>query len=292
MQLIWKNGQKYILNNKPLLIAWFTCLLLLSACGAETTSNPTPSETLGPVTISANINPNGEITLTGTSFQLVGTKDLGAGWWELGFAAVLYEAKNNQYTLFVLYPDSNGEVIRQEYAIGRPFEINFNNDQWVKKIAQDGNGNVVVYIEPSAGSPTMTAGSPTPTAVSAEAVATSTQEIVTPKDLGLSDPVEFINYYFRNINERNYQITWSLLSLNFINTNNSPSQGGYQGYVDFWNSVRQVDIIDVDIESQNNDSARVNVNMTIHYENGFTAGARQRFSLIYDLSRNTWLFNG
>jgi len=281
-----------MLNKKPLLIAWFSCLLLLSACGVETTSSPTPSETLGPVTISANINPNGEITLTGTSFQLVGTKDLGAGWWELGFAAVLYEAKNNQYTLFVLYPDSTGEVIRQEYAIGRPFEINFNNDKWVKKIAQDGNGNVVVYIEPNAGSPTMTTGLPTPTAVATEAVTTSTQEIVTPKDLGLSDPVEFINYYFRNINERNYQMTWSLLSLNFINTNNSPSQGGYQGYVDFWNSVRQVDIINVGIESQNNEAAEVNVTMTIHYENGFSASASQRFSLIYDLSRNTWLFNG
>ena len=288
-----------MLNKKSLLIAWFACLWLLSACRVETTSNPTPSETPGPVPISANINPNGEITLTGTSFQLVGTKDLGAGWWELGFAAVLYEAKNNQYTLFVLYPDSNGEVIRQEYAIGRPFEINFNNDKWVKKIAQDDNGNVVVYIEPNAGSltmttgsPTMTTGSPTATAVSAEAVATPTQEIVTPNNSGLSDPVEFINYYFRNINDRNYQMTWSLLSPDFINANNSPSQGGYQGYVDFWNSVRQVDIINVDIESQNNEAARVNVNMTIYYENGFTASARQRFSLIHDLSRNTWLFNG
>jgi hypothetical protein len=283
--------------NKPPLITWFTCLLLLSACGAKTTIIATPSVTPGPVTISATINADGTTTLSGGDFQLVGTKDLGPGW-DLGFAATLYEAKNKQYTLSVLHQDSNWEVIRQEYAIGRPFEVNFNNEQWVKKIAHDGNGNVVVYVEPKAGSSTPTAGSSTPTvgsstptAASTKAVSTSTKEVVVLPDLGLSDPVEFINYYFKNINDRNYQMTWSLLSQNFINRMNSPAQGGYQGYVNFWNTVKQVDIIDVAIQSQNNNSAIVNVNMTIHYEDGSTASWHPQFSLVYDHSRNTWLFN-
>jgi hypothetical protein len=294
------------MNKKPPLITWFTCLLLLSACGAQTTPQPTPSVDPGPVTISAEINSDGITTLSGTDFPLVNTKGLGVGWWELSFAATLYEAKDKQHTLYILHQERNGEVIRQEYAIGRPFEINFNNDQWVKKIDHDGNGNAVVYVEPTAGSSAPTASSPAPTAskstptmgssaptaVAATAVPTSTTEVVVLPDLGLSNPVDFINFYFKNINDRNYQMTWSLLSQNFINIMNSPSQGGYQGYVDFWNTARQVEIIDIVIESQNDNSATVNVNMTVRYENGITTSGYQHFSLIYEKARNTWLFDG
>jgi hypothetical protein len=274
---------------------------------------PTPSVTPGPVTISAEIKSDGQTTLSGLDFQLVGTKGLGVGWWELGFAATLYEAKDKQYTLYVLYQAGNGEVIQQEYAIGRPFEIHFNHDQWVRKIDRDGNGNAVVYIEPkanpllptaasptptaalstpTAGSLTPTGASLTPTAISTMAEPTSTQEVVVPPDLGLSDPVDFINFYFTNINARNYQMTWSLLSEHFISTMNSPAQGGYQGYVDYWNTARQVDILDVAIEGQDGSSARVDVNMTVHYENGKTINWHQHFSLIYEIARNTWLFDG
>jgi hypothetical protein len=300
-------------NRKPPLIPWFTCLLLLSACGPIVIIPPTPSITPGPVTISAEINSNGQTSLSGPNFQLVGTKGLGVGWWELGFAATLYEAKDKHYTLYILYQAGNGEVIQQEYAIGRPFEIHFNHDQWVKRIDHDGNGNAVVYIEPTAISltptmlspaPTMASPTPTaalskptpalstPTAVPTMAEPTATQEVLVPPNLGLSDPVDFINFYFSNINARNYPLTWSLLSEKFINTMNNPAQGGYQGYVDYWNTARRVDILDVAIESQDGSSARVNVNMTVQYENGKTINWHQHFSLIYENARNTWLFDG
>lgn len=73
---------------------------------------------------------------------------------------------------------------------------------------------------------------------------------------------------------------------------NSPAQGGYQGYVDYWNTARRVDILDGAIESQDGSSARVNVNMTVQYENGKTINWHQHFSLIYENARNTWLFDG
>jgi hypothetical protein len=302
-----------MLNKKPALIAWLTCLLLLSACGAKTINTPAPTVAPAPVIISAEINSNGQTTLSGTNFLLVGTKGLGVGWCELGFAATQYAAKEKQYTLYILHQESGGEVIQQEYAIGRPFEIHFNQAQWVKRIDHDVNGNAVVYVEPATISSTPTAASPTPTAipstptaplstptaasstptaVSTLAEPTSTEEVLVTPNLSLSDPVEFINFYFRNINARNYQLTWSLLSEHFINTMNSPAQGGYQGYVDYWNTARQVDILDVAIESQNGGSARVNVNMTVQYENGKTINWHQHFSLIYENARNTWLFDG
>ncbi len=299
--------------KKPALLTWLICLLLISACGHQTIIPPTPTFTPGPVAISAEINSNGQTSLSGTEFQLVGTKGLGVGWWELGFAATLYTAKEKQYTLFVLYQAGNGEVVQQEFAIGRPFEIHFNPAQWVKKMERDANGNGVAYVEPTPGALTPTAASPTPTGelptpmqelpvpttasstpteVATLPEPTSTQTAVLTPDLDLADPVEFINFYFGNINVRNYPLTWSLLSEHFIDTMNSPAQGGYQGYVDYWNTARRVDILDVAIESQDGTSARVNVNMTVHYEDGRTINWHQHFSLVYEHARNTWLFDG
>jgi hypothetical protein len=63
--------------------------------------------------------------------------------------------------------------------------------------------------------------------------------------LPVQTPQDFIFYYFNNINSRNYTLTWSLLSDRFKNTLNGPSQGGYQVYVDFWDSVKQVTVSDV-----------------------------------------------
>ena len=309
-----------MLSKTSPLMTWFIFLLLLAACGTETVIPPTPTITPSPVTISAGINSDGQTTLSGADFQLVGTKGLGVGWWELGFAATLYTAKEKQNTLFVLYQAGNGEVVQQEFAIGRPFDIHFNPVQWVKRLERDANGNAVIYVEPTprsstqtaasstattvspfptAGLPTPTAGLPVPTAASSTPTAvatmpepTSTPEMMLTPDLDLSDPVEFINFYFGNINARNYPLTWSLLSSHFIDTMNSPAQGGYQGYVDYWNTARQVDILDVAVESQNGSSARVNVNMTVQYENEKTINWHQHFSLIYEHARNTWLFDG
>jgi hypothetical protein len=309
-----------MLNIKPALLTWLTCLLLLAACGPETIIPPTPTLTPGPVTISASINSDGQTTLSGADFQLVGTKGLGVGWWELGFAATLYTAKEKQNTLFVLYQAGNGEVVQQEFAIGRPFDIHFNPVQWVKKLERDANGNAVIYVEPTPGSstqsaasstattvspfptaglPTPTAGLPVPTAASSTPTAvatmpepTSTPEVMLTPDLDLSDPVEFINFYFGNINARNYPLTWSLLSSHFIDTMNSPAQGGYQGYVDYWNTARQVYILNVAVENQDAASARVNVFMSVDYVDGRSISWHQHFTLIYEPARNTWLFDG
>jgi hypothetical protein len=104
-------------------------------------------------------------------------------------------------------------------------------------------------------------------------------------------PDQFIRYYYSNLNQRNYQRTWSLLSDSFKYANNGPDQGGFLGYANFWDTVKRVDIFGVTVTSQSGGYAVVNVNMQYTYKNGVIASNLQTFNLIYDYGRGTWLFN-
>jgi hypothetical protein len=102
---------------------------------------------------------------------------------------------------------------------------------------------------------------------------------------------QFIHTYFQEINSRNYENTWSLLSDAFKASRNSPQNGGYQGYVDFWNTVDRVEILEIKILEQSSQSAEVVVIANYHYKNGVTTTGKQDFYFIYDFTRNTWLFD-
>jgi hypothetical protein len=67
--------------------------------------------------------------------------------WDVGFETTLNKASTRQNTLFILYKDDSGQIVQQEYAINEPFEINFSNEQWVRQIKHDGNGNIIVAVE-------------------------------------------------------------------------------------------------------------------------------------------------
>jgi hypothetical protein len=93
------------------------------------------------------MNQNGEIILSGTaSYPLVGSEMLGVSW-DVGFETTLNKAQSTQYSLFILYQDDNGQIVQQEYAINEPFEVNFSDEQWVKKIHSVGDGNIIVEVE-------------------------------------------------------------------------------------------------------------------------------------------------
>lgn len=102
---------------------------------------------------------------------------------------------------------------------------------------------------------------------------------------------QFIRMYFQEINSRNYETTWSLLSEAFKASRNSPQNGGYQGYVDFWNTMDRVEILEINILEQSSQSAEVFVVANYHYKNGVTTTGKQNFYFIYDFTGNTWLFD-
>jgi len=103
-------------------------------------------------------------------------------------------------------------------------------------------------------------------------------------------PQDFISYYFDNINSRNFPLTWSLLSDRFQNNLNGSSQDGYQVYIDFWNTVNQVTVLDVTHMCQD-DLCAVNVTMRLDYYNGQSDTSIYPYTLTYDHARNIWLFD-
>ncbi len=131
------------------------------------------------------------------------------------------------------------------------------------------------------------------TAITATPVPTGTPSVPTHTIVPTpSNSVEpFIRTYFEAINRRNYEYAWSLLSEAFKASRNSPQNGGYQGYVDFWNSVDRVEIVEIRILEQTSQSAEVFVVANYHYQNGATTTGEQTFYLSYDFTRNTWLFD-
>ena len=108
------------------------------------------------------------------------------------------------------------------------------------------------------------------------------------KNLGIE---EFVRFYYANINMRNYKLTWSFLTPKFINLANPPSEGGYQGYVDWWNTIDHVNVTEVDIITKDESSATIQVSAIYHYKKGITEKSILHFYLIFDSSRSTWLFD-
>jgi hypothetical protein len=95
-----------------------------------------------------------------------------------------------------------------------------------------------------------------------------------------SDPADFIRFYYENINDRNYDLTWSLLSEEFKSVFNP---GGKNPYMDFWNTVSRVDIYSVEQTKIADNSAVVIISSNIQ--------ARQlNYYLRRNNSQSNWMF--
>jgi len=103
-------------------------------------------------------------------------------------------------------------------------------------------------------------------------------------------PCGFISFYFDNINTRNYTLTWSLLTDRFKNSLGNSSESGYQVYVDFWNTVKKVTVIDCNFVRQG-DLCAVDTSLQMVYNNGQFNTTTYPYTLTYDHIRNTWLFD-
>lgn len=100
---------------------------------------------------------------------------------------------------------------------------------------------------------------------------------------------QFIRLYYDTINKKDYETSWNMLSDTFKADMHGPEKGGRQGYVDFWNTVDSVEIVDITIVKQDNNSATVHIKATYNYAYGATPSDRDHY-FTFDKVKNTWLF--
>jgi hypothetical protein len=100
----------------------------------------------------------------------------------------------------------------------------------------------------------------------------------------------FIRDYFDAINSRNYELTWSLLTDAFKNNINRSAQSAYQEYMDYWNTVSLVVVKDVYAVCQS-DLCATNATLQLYYYEGRVSTDTYPYTLIFDHTRNTWLFD-
>jgi len=137
-----------------------------------------------------------------------------------------------------------------------------------------------------------------PAATAIPATPTLALPTLTPQPLptqtsapAVQSPEQFIRYYYDHINISDYALTWSLLSERFKNRLNSPAQGGYQGYVDFWDTVHRVEITRVEVVGQTGITAELIVSANYYFKNGTVTSTRDTFHLVFNIPRSTWLFD-
>jgi hypothetical protein len=95
-----------------------------------------------------------------------------------------------------------------------------------------------------------------------------------------SDPVDFIYFYYENINDRNYDLTWSLLSDDFKSVFNP---GGKNPYMDFWNTVSNVEIYSAE-------QTKISDNATVVVINSNIRRDQLNYYLLRNNAQSNWLF--
>lgn len=63
-----------------------------------------------------------------------------------------------------------------------------------------------------------------------------------------------------------------------------------QPYIDWWDTVQRVDVLDVDATHINSTGATVNVRLRFTYKDGRVVEDTIKWELIPDLSGDSWLF--
>ena len=109
---------------------------------------------------------------------------------------------------------------------------------------------------------------------------------VTETPSNYADPKMFIQEYFAFLNQQRHEEAWSKLSNQF-----KTSSGGYEDYVSFWETVDEIEIVKMEITSQNNTQVLVYVEVNYYYKAGYTTIGHTTYKLVKDPSNSSWLFD-
>lgn len=100
-------------------------------------------------------------------------------------------------------------------------------------------------------------------------------------------PDQFIKDYYSHINNRNYSEGWDYLSPDFRD-----SSGTYTSYQEWWNKVQEVQVRDIQIIQQTDDSAILKVELNYVMNSGrVVIDKKPLFYLIWNRDKSTWMIN-
>lgn len=140
------------MNKIEKIVFWMLFVLTLCGCNGNTETNfyTGPQVDIRGVTVAeiyVNLDTNGEFKITGdlpivnAVAQLVGIDDMDAS-----FEYTVIEAKQQTYKLYILWKNEDNRVVRNEYSFDKPFDVTFDQEDWVSRIAKVDN-NIVAFVE-------------------------------------------------------------------------------------------------------------------------------------------------
>jgi serine/threonine-protein kinase len=135
--------------------------------------------------------------------------------------------------------------------------------------------------EPSAAPPTPVV-SPQPSV--APAPVASPQPFVASRQ----SPEQFVRDQYSIINNRQYQAAWSRLSTGFQN-NPTAFPNGYTSYVNWWNTVKQVDVQSVKRVNTNDKTTTVAIRLKYYMNNGKVSSESRRILLLWNAKTSSWI---
>lgn len=127
---------------------------------------------------------------------------------------------------------------------------------------------------------------PSPTISTLTPMPTSTPKIATSEPVlssQSSSPEQFIRSYFNTLKNRNYESAWSMLSAKF------QSNHTYSEYSSWWETIDKVEILSMNVKSQNDSEAYVYVEAHYYYKSGDVTTGHTTYKLIKNGS--SWLFD-
>lgn len=107
------------------------------------------------------------------------------------------------------------------------------------------------------------------------------------REPGRPTPIEFVRNYYAGINNHYYEETWNKLT----NGKQRESQG-WQSYLEWWNSVRSVQVDNIILLSHSDDTALLKADFSFSMENGrFSQENGKRIYLVWNHDSNNWLIS-
>ena len=239
-------------------------VLIIIGCGPEAEVGYQPP--LVPVKISVNTNGDIKVKLSGSYATPVGTFFVGGG--------VTVASLREEYTNRVLLIRVDDEALVYELEDGKKFDVVFEDENTLyKKVAfiHEANGDIVLELV------TVNGSNPPPIV----------EPPITENDRQVPDPEGFLyDYFYDVVNRRNYEYLWTLSSDRFKQAN---SDGDYQDFVSFWNTVDNVSVHSLSCTRPSTYKAICDINMTWTIKGNDTVLAVD-YDLFYDSDKSTWIF--